>query len=124
MPRKIMHETANTDSQKTGAQAASLPSERTIRRSVREDGICVLTFDRPGSAANIFDTGTLAELAEGLDFIEQEPRIKGLVLTSAKPSIFIAGADLNAMREEAPLEQARNLIERGQAVINRIAALS
>ena len=26
-----------------------------IRREIGDDGICVLTFDRPGSGANIFD---------------------------------------------------------------------
>ncbi|TAK97755.1 MAG: fatty acid oxidation complex subunit alpha FadJ [Verrucomicrobia bacterium] len=97
--------------------------ERTIRRTVRDDGICLLTFDRPGSSANVFDLRTLAELAEELDFLERQPQLRGLVLTSAKRSIFIAGADLKAMQQGASLDQVRELIGYGQAVMNRIAAL-
>ena len=37
-------------------------SPRTIQRVVRADQICVLTFDRPSSSANVFDLRTLAEL--------------------------------------------------------------
>jgi 3-hydroxyacyl-CoA dehydrogenase/enoyl-CoA hydratase/3-hydroxybutyryl-CoA epimerase len=97
--------------------------ERTIRLNVRDAGICVLTFDRAGSSANIFDLRTVDELAEELDFIGRQTELKGLVLISAKPSIFIAGADLNLMRESTPPAEVRTLIERGQLVMNHIAAL-
>ena len=105
------------------AQVVSLAGERTVRFTVRDDEICVLTFDRPGSSANIFDLRTLDELAEELDFIARQTKIRGVIFISAKPSIFIAGADLNAMRKDMPFEDARALIERGQAVMNRIADL-
>jgi 3-hydroxyacyl-CoA dehydrogenase/enoyl-CoA hydratase/3-hydroxybutyryl-CoA epimerase len=97
---------------------------RTVRHTVRPDQICLLTFDRPGSAANILDQRTLAELNEELDFIERQPQLRGVVLTSAKRSIFIAGADLNMLGEEVPNEAARKLIEFGQSVMNRLAALA
>ena len=97
-------------------------SERTIQRTLRDDQICVLTFDRPDSSANIFDRRTLTELDEELDFIANAPQVKGLILTSAKRSIFIAGADLKSM-SEAPPGQVRELIELGQTVMNRLAAL-
>lgn len=97
--------------------------ERTLRFAVREDGICVLTFDRPGSSANIFDLRTLDELAGELDFIERQTELKGLILTSAKHAIFIAGADLKALSEGVSPSEVRALIERGQSVMNRIAAL-
>src|SRR5262245_10817142 len=68
-----------------------------IRRAIRNEHICVLTFDRPGSSSNIFDRETLIELREHLLVIAAQSRIKGLILASAKPSIFIAGADLKSM---------------------------
>ncbi|MDD5139596.1 MAG: 3-hydroxyacyl-CoA dehydrogenase NAD-binding domain-containing protein [Verrucomicrobiales bacterium] len=113
------------------AQTAALPSaplpslaaERTIRFVVRDDGICVLTFDRPGSSANIFDLRTLDELAQELEFIERQPELKGVIFISGKRSVFIAGLDLNLVREITSPTEARALIERGQAVMNRIAAL-
>jgi 3-hydroxyacyl-CoA dehydrogenase/enoyl-CoA hydratase/3-hydroxybutyryl-CoA epimerase len=99
-------------------------SPRTIQRVIRDDQICVLTFDRPGSAANIFDRGTLKELGEELDFIARTPELKGVILVSAKRSIFIAGADLTMLSETASPADVRELIELGQNVMNRLASLS
>jgi 3-hydroxyacyl-CoA dehydrogenase/enoyl-CoA hydratase/3-hydroxybutyryl-CoA epimerase len=98
------------------------PLERTIKRSTRDGQIRVLTFDRPGSAANIFDQRTLLELEKELEFIAGSTNLKGLVLTSAKPAIFVAGADLRAMSEASP-EGIRELVELGQRVMNRLASL-
>jgi 3-hydroxyacyl-CoA dehydrogenase/enoyl-CoA hydratase/3-hydroxybutyryl-CoA epimerase len=80
----------------------------------------VLTFDRPDSAANIFDAATLMELNEKLDAAKQGA--SGVVFISAKPSIFIAGADLHAL-ETLGGDELRQFIELGQDVFNRIAAL-
>jgi len=98
-------------------------TQRTIRKLVRDDGICILTFDRPASSANIFDRRALTELGEELDAIAADSRIKGLVLTSAKRSIFIAGADIKAMGENASPEEICKLVELGQDVMNRLASL-
>lgn len=97
-------------------------SGRTLRRTVRDDAICVVTLDRPGSAANVFDLPTLTDVSEELDYIENNKSLKGLILTSAKKSIFVAGADLKSM-SEASTDQIRQMIELGQTVMNRIAAL-
>src|SRR6185369_5484191 len=101
--------------------AAAAP--RTIRRSIREDGIWVLTFDRPDSSANIFDRRTLLDLAAELDSVAAASRCSGLVLASAKKSIFVAGADLKAMTESARPADVKELVELGQDVMNRLAAL-
>ncbi len=98
-------------------------SPRTIHQTVREDGICVLTFDRPGSTANIFDRATLEELRQELDFIVTADGIKGLILATAKRSIFIAGLDLRMLNETVSLPVVGDLIELGQRLMSRIAAL-
>jgi len=95
----------------------------TIQRTIRDDGICVLTFDRDGSSANIFDRATLDELSAHLDAIEADPALKGLVLVSAKRAIFIAGLDLKSIGEQASPIQVREIIELGQRSFNRLAAL-
>jgi 3-hydroxyacyl-CoA dehydrogenase/enoyl-CoA hydratase/3-hydroxybutyryl-CoA epimerase len=91
-----------------------------IHSELLESGIRVLTFDRPDSAANIFDAATLMELNEKLEAVEQGGA--GVVFISAKPSIFIAGADLDALETLAG-DELRQFIELGQTVFNRIAAL-
>ena len=94
-----------------------------IRRETGEDHICVLTFDRPDSGANIFDASTLDEFNEHLDSIEKDDSLRGLIITSAKKSIFVAGADLKTLLEAAKTGEMRGFIERGQQVFNRLADL-
>ncbi|HEY2139197.1 MAG TPA: enoyl-CoA hydratase-related protein, partial [Chthoniobacterales bacterium] len=94
-----------------------------IRREIGDDGICVLTFDRPDSGANIFDIATMESLRQELDAIEKDSSIKGLIVTSAKKSIFIAGADLKTLLKQAQTGELRGFISEGQKVFNRLAAL-
>jgi len=94
-----------------------------IGRETGDDHICVLTFDRPDSGANIFDDATLDELKEHLDAVENDTSIRGLIITSAKKSIFVAGADLKTLLQAAKTGEMREFIERGQQVFNRLADL-
>jgi len=94
-----------------------------IRRDTGDDHICVLTFDRPDSGANIFDAATLDELSEHLDALQKDSSLRGLIITSAKKSIFVAGADLKTLLQAAKTGEMRRFIERGQKVFNRLADL-
>ena len=94
-----------------------------IRLETIEDHICVLTFDRPDSGANIFDAATIDELNEQLDAVEKNASLRGLVIASAKKSIFVAGADLKTLLQGATTGEMRGFIERGQQVFNRLADL-
>jgi 3-hydroxyacyl-CoA dehydrogenase/enoyl-CoA hydratase/3-hydroxybutyryl-CoA epimerase len=94
-----------------------------IRREMGTDGICILTFDRPESGANIFDAATMDNLREHVDAIEKDASIKGVIVTSAKKSIFIAGADLKTLLKQAQAGELRGFIAEGQKVFNRLAAL-
>ncbi|MGB0579156.1 MAG: enoyl-CoA hydratase-related protein, partial [Limisphaerales bacterium] len=103
--------------------AAPPQPESRIRFEVNVDRIGILTFDRPDSAANIFDRQTLEELGEHLTAIELNPTLRGLVVGSAKKSIFIAGADLNAIADTDDAAKLSNLIKLGQDTFNRLAEL-
>ena len=94
-----------------------------IRREIGNDHICVLMFDRPDSGANIFDAATLDELNEHLDAVEKDASLRGLIITSAKKSIFVAGADLKTLLQAAKSGEMRGFIEPGQHVFNRLANL-
>src|SRR5436309_4789554 len=94
-----------------------------IRRETGDDHICVLTFDRPDSGANIFDAATLDELNEHLDAVDKSASLRGLIIASAKKSIFVAGADLKTLLHGANTGEVRRFIERGQQVFNRLADL-
>ena len=94
-----------------------------IRRETGDDHICVLTFDRPDSGANIFDAATLEALNEQLDAVEKDSSLHGLIIASAKKSIFVAGADLKTLLQAAKTGEMREFIEPGQQVFNRLADL-
>jgi 3-hydroxyacyl-CoA dehydrogenase/enoyl-CoA hydratase/3-hydroxybutyryl-CoA epimerase len=94
-----------------------------IRREIGNDHICLLTFDRPESGANIFDAATLDELNDHLDFVEDDASLRGLIIASAKKSIFVAGADLRTLLQQAQSGDLRAFIAHGQRVLNRLAEL-
>jgi 3-hydroxyacyl-CoA dehydrogenase/enoyl-CoA hydratase/3-hydroxybutyryl-CoA epimerase len=102
----------------------SVATRPLIQREIGDDRVCVLTFDRPESGANIFDAATMNELSEHVDAIERDNSLRGLIITSAKKSIFIAGADLRTLLKQAPTGEMRDFIAEGQRVFNRIAALN
>src|SRR5689334_23297813 len=91
-----------------------------IQRQIGDDHIGLLTFDRPESGANIFDGATLDELNEHLDFIENDSSLRGVIITSAKKSIFIAGADLKTLLQQAQSGDMRAFIAAGQRIFNRL----
>ncbi len=98
-----------------------------IRREVRDDGICVLTFDRRDSVANIFDAATFEELNAHLDYLAKETNngpIQGVIFLSAKGKIFIAGADLHGFTS-GPMTEERlgGIIDGGHRTFARIARL-
>jgi len=95
-----------------------------IRFDILEDDTGRLTFDREGSKANILDQTTMIELGEHLKAIASNQAIRGLVLLSAKKSIFIAGADINELSaRDLPREGLRELIRSGQEIVNLLAEL-
>jgi 3-hydroxyacyl-CoA dehydrogenase/enoyl-CoA hydratase/3-hydroxybutyryl-CoA epimerase len=94
-----------------------------IRREIGDDHVCLLVFDRPESGANIFDAATLDELNEHLDSVENDASLRGLIIASAKKSIFVAGADLKTLLQQARSGDMRAFIANGQRVLNRLAEL-
>jgi 3-hydroxyacyl-CoA dehydrogenase / enoyl-CoA hydratase / 3-hydroxybutyryl-CoA epimerase len=94
-----------------------------ISRSSTPEGICLLTFDRPNSSANVFDRDTLEELDAHIAALEKEPGVRGVVLTSGKPKIFIAGADLNAFSKDANERALGEMVSLGHRVFTRLGRL-
>ena len=89
-----------------------------------KDGIGVITFDQPGSRANTLGQAVLAEFEMVLEQIEQRSDLRGVMLQSGKPGMFIAGADLKEMGSaENDPAQTRKIVERGLGIIARFEAL-
>jgi 3-hydroxyacyl-CoA dehydrogenase/enoyl-CoA hydratase/3-hydroxybutyryl-CoA epimerase len=93
-----------------------------FRLDVDHDGIAWITFDTPKSSANVWNEETLREFNHLLETIEHDTRVRALVLRSAKERIFIAGADIKAIRSMQHV-RVNELIWLGQAVFDRLARL-
>ncbi len=89
---------------------------------VEDDGLATLTFDLPGEKVNKFSTDVLAELADVLVRLTREARIRGLLIRSGKPDIFIAGADVKEFTQVRP-EDVRPGVERVQSLFEQLANL-
>ncbi|MFT4177807.1 MAG: 3-hydroxyacyl-CoA dehydrogenase NAD-binding domain-containing protein [Luteolibacter sp.] len=84
--------------------------------------LATLTFDRENSRANLFDRATLLELRDHLEAIADLPDLTALLIRSAKPNIFIAGADLDTLAH-AKGDDLLDLITLGQETFNLLADL-
>jgi enoyl-CoA hydratase/carnithine racemase len=87
--------------------------------------IARLTFDQPNSRANVFSKVILTEFGQKLDELVHRPRVRGLVLDSAKPGIFVAGADLKEFADADPADPqpTRDYLELALRVLETLEAL-
>ncbi|MCL6618281.1 MAG: enoyl-CoA hydratase/isomerase family protein [Thermomonas hydrothermalis] len=90
--------------------------------SRRDDGVLVLAFDRADASVNAFSQDALIELGEVLTRIALEPP-KALVITSGKPTGFIAGADLKEFQDYDRRGTVEEAIRRGQDTFQALAEL-
>ncbi|MFQ3592498.1 MAG: enoyl-CoA hydratase-related protein [Gemmataceae bacterium] len=89
-----------------------------------QEGIAILTLDQPGSRANTLSQAMIAELETAIGSLRSQSDLRGLLLCSGKPGMFIAGADLKELGGATPLpEQVRGLVKRGLDLVAAIEAL-
>lgn len=95
----------------------------TLSLTMPEPDIAVLTFDTPDKGANVLSNSVLEELEQHLESLEQRTDLAGLIFASAKPSIFIAGADLREFVQSlgAPAEKVVGMCQRGQNLFKRLS---
>lgn len=95
----------------------------TLTRSFPEPDIAILTLDDPQSSANVLSSHVLAALEKHLDELDQRKGLAGLVIQSAKPGMFIAGADLKEFVAwiDSPKDQVTSFSRRGQQLFGRLS---
>lgn len=86
------------------------------------DGIVVLSFDRDGLGVNTLAQEVLFELDAIVERLSLDPP-KGLVIRSAKPAGFIAGADIKEFQDFDRKGTVNDAIRRGQQAFQRLAEL-
>lgn len=78
------------------ARFAAMTSEATVRTHIFEH-VGWITFDR--SPVNAFDWSMVREVSAAIDAMVTDPDVRVLVLGSANPKYFSAGADLETFRD-------------------------
>lgn len=89
---------------------------------VDPNGIATLVFDLPGEKINKFSTPVMKEFEGIIDDLKTHNDIRALIITSAKPDIFIAGADVKEI-QRADASAAGDLIKGGHRTFNKLSHL-
>ena len=84
-----------------------------------EEPIGVITLNRP-AVLNALRSGLLNELGAALAEIEQDPRVRAVVLTGAGEKAFAAGADIGELNALATAGSGTEQARRGQALTRQI----
>lgn len=92
------------------------------RITVDSDRVAWLEFDKPGASANTLSHAAMTDLDAKLNELSKlQPR--AVIVASAKPSGFIAGADIKEFSGLTSAAQAYELIRSGQRVLDRLEQL-
>ncbi|MEQ6884858.1 fatty acid oxidation complex subunit alpha FadB [Salicola sp. Rm-C-2C1-2] len=89
-----------------------------------EGGFAQLDFDLKGESVNKFNQLTIGELGEAAEALEQQKKLKGLVVTSSKDA-FIVGADITEFTDlfAGPEEELVNNNLKANRIFNSIEDL-
>lgn len=104
--------------------AKSLPADETPLLYAAEDGIALLTLNRPAKL-NALSYGLIDALLQRLDAIESDPTIGAVILTGAGDKAFSAGADISEFSRSVaagPAVALRDFVRRGQSLTARLEA--
>lgn len=89
----------------------------------REEAIGIITINRP-RALNALSMATMRELDAAIDELAADPAVRVIILTGAGDRAFVAGADISEFNNLPSAKVATEYALRGQAVLNKMEALS
>ncbi|MBM3269096.1 MAG: enoyl-CoA hydratase/isomerase family protein [Candidatus Sericytochromatia bacterium] len=92
-----------------------------IRLEKRPDGVAIAWLDTPDSRLNIISTALAADFAATLQEIESDAAIKAVVIASAKPDNFMAGADVHEFLTTTSAEAFEKMVRAFHEALDRIA---
>lgn len=86
-------------------------------------GVANIVFDLPGEKVNKLSSEVLEELQKAINVIDGNKAVRVLLISSAKKDIFIAGADINEIKDIKNKEEAKERVKLGQDIISAIEKL-
>lgn len=94
-----------------------------LQFTIDKNGVANLVFDQQDEKVNKLSAQTLYELEKALNIIDDNKGIRLLLISSAKKNIFIAGADINEIKDITDPKDAYVKASLGQDIIGKISAL-
>jgi 3-hydroxyacyl-CoA dehydrogenase/enoyl-CoA hydratase/3-hydroxybutyryl-CoA epimerase len=98
-------------------------SALTTMRVDLEDGVAVVTLDVPNAPVNTLTVTVMEEFARLFELLTNDMSIRGAVLISGKPDIFIAGADIEQFLTLKSAAEAEQLSLDGQLLLGKLEKL-
>src|SRR5688572_28865812 len=99
--------------------AAEAPVRTSAFRIERDGDLATIWFDLPGEKVNKFSSTVMQEFSGIVDQMTRATDIKKIIVASAKPNIFIAGADVSEFTKATTPELAKEYTHFGQQVLHR-----
>jgi 3-hydroxyacyl-CoA dehydrogenase / enoyl-CoA hydratase / 3-hydroxybutyryl-CoA epimerase len=85
-----------------------------------DDQVLWLYFDKDNAHVNTIDREVMEELNTIIDSVETDTQHKGIILASAKKHGFIAGADIAQFTKFKDIDEAVNLLRKGQQILDKV----
>ncbi|VDL82457.1 unnamed protein product, partial [Nippostrongylus brasiliensis] len=106
-----------------GKMLSRLTHGSRLIRTVRVDNqgdVAVIKMNLPNTKENVLNEEISADLQAAFDKVEHDDSVKSVVLMSAKPNSFIAGADVNMLsKAKTPMDGA-NISKQAQQQFERL----
>lgn len=101
-----------------------MSSEKIVRLSFPQPDIAVICMDTPGRPGNVLDDKLFGELDQAIEELLATENLKGAILVSTKPKIFVAGADLKRIQKTVDFsdQQIIEFCEQGRAVMRKFSS--
>lgn len=91
--------------------------------SIDKKGVANIVFDLPGEKVNKLSAPVLEELQKAINVIDGNKAVRVLLISSVKKGIFIAGADINEIKDIKEKDEAREKVKLGQDIVSSIEEL-
>ncbi|CAF3784692.1 unnamed protein product [Adineta steineri] len=85
-----------------------------------DDCIAIVEFNQENAKVNTLSEGMMNEFVPVFNQLQNNDNIKGIVVISAKPGSFIAGADINMLESAQSRDELYKMSRNGQDIMNRI----
>ncbi|UJR32150.1 hypothetical protein I4U23_019617 [Adineta vaga] len=85
-----------------------------------QDAIAIVEFNQANSKVNTLSQAMMNEFVPVFTHLQTNDNVQGIVVISAKPGTFIAGADINMLESVKSRDELYKMSRNGQEIMNQI----